>query len=43
MQMYGTYCAQPDNETPYEEQHPIQSPAWLQIQTVSRNPIDLVH
>ena len=40
MQMYGTHCGQSGNATSFQEQHPVQPLAWLQIQTLNRNTID---
>ena len=42
MQMYGTHCncGQSGNAISYQEQHPVQPPAWLQFQTLNRNTID---
>ena len=41
--MYGTHYGQPCNAASNQEQHRLQPPAWLQIQTRNRNPIDWVH
>ena len=43
VKMYGMHCDHPGNATSYQDQHPVQPPAWLKIQTLNRNPTDWVH